>query len=85
MIPIIPDTQIPEAIAKLSDQPRVVERRSGAPRRPARAVVYWMQRAMRIVGNPALDVAIEADAVRRDAEGWRLADIVQKRSPSQCF
>ena len=35
-------------------------RRSGPPRKDARCVVYWMQRAMRIEGNPALDVAIEA-------------------------
>ncbi len=35
-------------------------RRAGAPRKDARCVVYWMQRAMRIVDNPALDVAIEA-------------------------
>ncbi len=31
-----------------------------------------------------LDVAIEADAVGRDAEGRRLADIVQQRPPGQC-
>ena len=35
-------------------------RRAGTPRKAARAVVYWMQRAVRIVDNPALDVAIEA-------------------------
>ncbi|HEY1986299.1 MAG TPA: deoxyribodipyrimidine photo-lyase [Terracidiphilus sp.] len=35
-------------------------RRAGAPREGGRCVVYWMQRSMRIVDNPALDVAIEA-------------------------
>ena len=35
-------------------------RRGGPPRKAARSVVYWMQRAMRILDNPALDVAIEA-------------------------
>ena len=60
MISTTPDPQIPEAIAKLSDQPRVVKRRGGPPHKEGRCVVYWMQRAMRIVGNPALDVAIES-------------------------
>ena len=41
-------------------QPRVLVRRSGVPRQPARCVVYWMQRALRIHENPALDVAIQA-------------------------
>ncbi len=50
----------PEEIAKLSDQPRVLVRRAGAPRLDGICVVYWMQRAMRVVDNPALDVAIEA-------------------------
>jgi len=54
------ESQVPEALRKLADQPRVVVRRGGTPRRGARCVVYWMQRAMRIEGNPALDVAIEA-------------------------
>jgi deoxyribodipyrimidine photo-lyase len=49
--------QIPAALA---NQLRVLVRRGGAPRKDARTVVYWMQRAMRIVDNPALDVAIEA-------------------------
>ena len=50
----------PEPLAELSNQPRVLVRRAGPPRPEARCVVYWMQRAMRIAGNPALDVAIEA-------------------------
>jgi deoxyribodipyrimidine photo-lyase len=52
--------QLPEGLAKLADSPRVEVRRDGAPRKDARCVVYWMQRAMRIEDNPALDVAIEA-------------------------
>jgi deoxyribodipyrimidine photo-lyase len=38
----------------------VLVRRAGAPRPGGRCIVYWMQRAMRIVDNPALDVSIEA-------------------------
>lgn len=48
------------ALEKLLTDPRVTVRRSGAPDRDGRAVVYWMQRAQRGVDNPALDVAIEA-------------------------
>jgi deoxyribodipyrimidine photo-lyase len=54
------DAQIPEVLAHLAVQPRVLVRRGGAPRKDGRCVVYWMQRAIRIVDNPALDVAIEA-------------------------
>ena len=50
----------PEPLADLSNHPRVLVRRGGSPRPGARCVVYWMQRAMRIPDNPALDVAIEA-------------------------
>jgi len=58
---VIPDESlIPEELALLAKQPRVLVRRAGAARKDARSVVYWMQRAMRIVDNPALDVAIEA-------------------------
>ena len=56
----IEDDQIPVELARLADQPRVQVRRAGAPREDARAVVYWMQRAVRIADNPALDVAIDA-------------------------
>lgn len=51
---------MPEEFARLVDQPRVLVRRGGAPREGAKCVVYWMQRAIRIVDNPALDIAIEA-------------------------
>ncbi len=54
------DRQIPEELARLSARPRVLVRRGGAPRKDGACVVYWMQRAMRVVDNLALDVAIEA-------------------------
>ncbi len=52
--------EMPAELAGLANQPRVLVRREGAPRKGGRCVIYWMQRAMRIEGNPALDVAIEA-------------------------
>jgi deoxyribodipyrimidine photo-lyase len=55
----IDNPRMPEELARLASQPRVLVRRSGLPRKGGRCVVYWMQRAMRIVDNPALDVAIE--------------------------
>jgi deoxyribodipyrimidine photo-lyase len=57
----MPDApQMPEELGRLASQPRVLVRRGGAPRKGARCVVYWMQRAMRIADNAALDAAIEA-------------------------
>ena len=56
----MPPTRVPEELAAISNQPRVLVRRGGPPQPGARCVVYWMQRAMRIADNPALDVAIEA-------------------------
>jgi len=53
-------TEIPEELAQVANQPRVTVRRGGALLKDGRCVVYWMQRAMRILGNPALDLAIEA-------------------------
>ena len=50
---------IPEEFEGLAAQPRVLIRRGGPPRQDARCLVYWMQRAMRIGDNPALDVAID--------------------------
>src|SRR5947209_5950103 len=55
-----PLQEIPGQLASLSDNPRVLVRHTGPPRPGARCVVYWMQRAMRIVDNPALDLAIQA-------------------------
>jgi deoxyribodipyrimidine photo-lyase len=52
--------EIPEELARLAEQARVLVRRAGAPRKGGKCVVYWMQRAMRAVDNPALDVAIAA-------------------------
>jgi len=49
-----------EEIARIANQARVVVRRGGALREGGKCVVYWMQRAMRVVDNPALDVAVEA-------------------------
>lgn len=49
-----------EELARLAGQTRVLVRRGGEPRKGARCVVYWMQRAMRIEENAALDVAIKA-------------------------
>jgi deoxyribodipyrimidine photo-lyase len=53
------NSQIPEDLAMLAAQARVLVRRGGVPRKGGRCVVYWMQRAVRIVDNPALDAAIE--------------------------
>jgi deoxyribodipyrimidine photo-lyase len=50
----------PEPLAHLADNPRILVRRDGPPRPDGKCVVYWMQRAMRIHDNPALDVAIDA-------------------------
>ena len=49
-----------DALAKPAANPRIHVRRNGPPRPDGKCVVYWMQRAMRIHDNPALDVAIEA-------------------------
>ena len=53
-------TTIPQFLAKLAENPRILVRRDGPLRPDAKCVVYWMQRAMRIHENPALEVAIEA-------------------------
>jgi deoxyribodipyrimidine photo-lyase len=54
------EAKIPRDLAHLAEQPRVLVRRNGAPRKEGKCVVYWMQRALRIVDNPALDIAVEA-------------------------
>jgi deoxyribodipyrimidine photo-lyase len=51
---------LPEELARLAAYPRVLVRRTGSPRKDGRSVVYWMQRALRIADNPALDIAIQA-------------------------
>lgn len=60
MNPTAKDMQIPEELARLAERPRVLVRRAGAPRKDGKCVVYWMQRAIRAVDNPALDIATEA-------------------------
>ncbi len=54
---------LPDELQKLANQPRILVRRPGALRANGKCVVYWMQRAMRVLDNPALDVAIEAGNV----------------------
>jgi deoxyribodipyrimidine photo-lyase len=51
---------LPQELIQLANQPRVLVRRDGPSRPRARCVVYWMQRAMRVHENPALDIAIHA-------------------------
>ena len=53
------DLALPEELVRLSRLPQVFVRRAGSPRADGKCVVYWMQRAMRITDNPALDVAID--------------------------
>jgi deoxyribodipyrimidine photo-lyase len=53
-------TNHPEALTRLADNPRILIRRDLPLLPDAKCVVYWMQRAMRIHQNPALDVAIDA-------------------------
>ena len=53
------DASIPASLRKLADDPRVTIRRSGAPTRDGKCVVYWMQRAQRGRDNHALDKAID--------------------------
>jgi deoxyribodipyrimidine photo-lyase len=55
-----PVSLAPRELEQLANQIRVVVRRGGAVRAGAKCVVYWMQRAVRILDNPALDLAIEA-------------------------
>ena len=44
----------------LSSSARVTVRRKGEPDPDGRCVVYWMQRAQRVLDNPALEVAVQA-------------------------
>jgi deoxyribodipyrimidine photo-lyase len=53
-------SKLPVELSQLSSGTRVQIRRPGPPRKGGKCVVYWMQRAMRILDNPALDVAVEA-------------------------
>src|SRR5271154_5414668 len=53
------DRDLPEALRKIADNPRVLVRRAGPLAPDAKCVVYWMQRAERALDNPALDIAVE--------------------------
>ncbi|HWZ11799.1 MAG TPA: deoxyribodipyrimidine photo-lyase [Acidobacteriaceae bacterium] len=53
------NSALPDALAKLSEDPRVTVRLDGAPRTDGKCVVYWMQRAQRGRNNLALDVAAD--------------------------
>lgn len=46
-------------IEKLSLDPRITVRKPGPPNPEGECVLYWMQRAQRVVDNPALDVAVQ--------------------------
>jgi deoxyribodipyrimidine photo-lyase len=49
-----------KSIKSLASDPRVTVRRDTSPKLDGNAVVYWMQRAQRVVNNPALETAIKA-------------------------
>src|ERR1700678_4407101 len=53
------DQEVPEALRRLAENPRIRVRRAGPPAPDAKCVVYWMQRAERALDNPALDIAVE--------------------------
>ncbi len=58
MIPLQTD-ELPEELRKIVANPRITVRRGGSLAPDAKCVVYWMQRAERVLDNPALDVAVE--------------------------
>jgi deoxyribodipyrimidine photo-lyase len=45
-------------LLKLGEDPRVTIRKAGPPDPNGGCIVYWMQRAQRALGNPALDLAV---------------------------
>jgi len=51
---------LPKELTHLADKPRITVRRAVPLRKGAKCVVYWMQRAVRIRENAALDAAIES-------------------------
>jgi deoxyribodipyrimidine photo-lyase len=53
------ELEMPGALAKLAENPRVTVRRGGAPAADGKCVVYWMQRAQRGVDNYAVNVAVD--------------------------
>jgi deoxyribodipyrimidine photo-lyase len=48
-----------DELIHLADNPRVTIRRSGAPDRHGKCVVYWMQRGQRGIDNHAIDLAVD--------------------------
>ncbi len=54
----VDDLSVPAAIRSFAADPRITVRRSGAPKRDAACVVYWMQHAGRGLNNPAVDCAV---------------------------
>ena len=50
--------ELPEGLAKIAADKRVLVRRGGEPQADGKCVVYWVQRAQRALDNPALEVAI---------------------------
>ncbi len=53
-----PDAGLPEALAGIAANKRVLVRRGGDPKADGKCIVYWLQRAQRALDNPALEVAI---------------------------
>ena len=79
------EPELPSALQKLSQNPRVTVRRSGVPSKDGKCVVYWMQRAERALDNPALDVAIQiGERTRPSRPGLFFGDLQlpQRQSPS---
>jgi len=55
----MPSPSSSDPIVQLAASPRIQVRRDESPLLGGKCVVYWMQRAMRIQDNPALDVAVD--------------------------
>ena len=51
-------TAVTKTLAQIASDPRVTVRRAGPPDPAGRCVVYWMQRAQRVLDNSALDTAV---------------------------
>ena len=50
--------ELPEGLAEIARDKRVLVRRGGEVRADGKCVVYWLQHAQRAVDNPALEVAV---------------------------
>ncbi|HEY6376621.1 MAG TPA: deoxyribodipyrimidine photo-lyase [Edaphobacter sp.] len=51
-------SQVPQELRALADDPRITVRRDGPPDPKGQCVVYWMQRAQRGIDNHAVDTAV---------------------------